>query len=523
MKIKDILILFSFFLLVTIFRSSSFFQSVIDQDETAYLLGANSLLKGETLYTEIWDNKPPIIFILFSLGLLIFGNSVFSIRIIANLAVVITCFFLYKTGKIISNDQKIGLLAGLFYAILTLTNGGLAANTEIFFNAFTSASFFLLFKVIYSKNKVINKHKFYLLISGILISLGIQIKQVVLFEFLAMLSIVTIYLLYTNISNFNFKKFIQDLFQWYFWLIIGVMIPTVIIFVYFFLFQDFPAYFEVNFTATLTRVAYEKFSIMSLIYALFLQIKTNSILWIGLLLTPVYIYSERKNPFSSHLTIIYLLTWSIFSFLGICAIKSFFTHYFIELQLPLCLLISYIIINSLGKIQGIDKIKKLVILGFILIPQLGFYLYLPMNNTIKYLYFRYVKNEPYWGDSPAVVASYLKDRITDDDYIYVFNYEIILYYLTKAKIPTKYVHISLLTKDRSTVAGINPEEELSKIIEKNPKYIIKLKGRNNVLSNQLNLYLSQYYLLDKEFTFLDQNEDSYTIELYVLNINNSAK
>jgi 4-amino-4-deoxy-L-arabinose transferase-like glycosyltransferase len=113
---------------------------------------ADSLKNGHLPYTEIWDNKPPGIYFIFALSLLIFGNSVISIRIAACLAVAITCYLLYRMGFFLDAPKnRVGLLAGSFYAVFSTTNGGLASNTEIFFAPFVVLSFLILFSTIFQK------------------------------------------------------------------------------------------------------------------------------------------------------------------------------------------------------------------------------------------------------------------------------------------------------------------------------------------------------------------------------------
>jgi len=40
-------------------RISTFFQSVIDWDESVYLLMSKSILDGNLPYIQVWDHKPP--------------------------------------------------------------------------------------------------------------------------------------------------------------------------------------------------------------------------------------------------------------------------------------------------------------------------------------------------------------------------------------------------------------------------------------------------------------------------------
>lgn len=495
MKIKDILILFSFISLVIILRLSAFFQSVFDHDESLYLLVANSLLEGNAPYTNVWDNKPPGIYFVYALGLIIFGNNIISIRIITCLAVAITCFLLYRLGKIITKDSKLGLIAGIFYAIFSLENGGLGGNTEIFFTPFVVLGFYLLFSLKNSPENPISKQKITLLIIGLTMGFALQIKQVVLFDFIAILIILSLRL-FEERKNVK-KSILQEILSCFAWLLLGFTIPTIVIIIGFSLTGNFQDYWYANFTANSKRIGNESFSLVTLGFALFIQLKVNFFLWFCLFLTPFY-WLDANSKSRKELT--YLLIWFVMSFLGVSAPKTFFTHYFLQLLPSLSLISAYVIFQSIFTLQGLKKINKIILLALILVMPIVTQIYPKLNTTIKYPFNRFVKGQKNWGDTPAMISDYLKNRIDDNDYIYVFDYQPIIYYLTRSKIPTKYPFTSFLLKPNlAQVAGINPQEEFNAIMQKKPLYIVKIQEGNNPLSDSLNDYLSKYYSLDKVF------------------------
>lgn len=55
-------------------------QAVVDWDESTFALMGDSLVRGHLPYTELWDNKPPLIFACFALVQLLFGKSIVAIR-----------------------------------------------------------------------------------------------------------------------------------------------------------------------------------------------------------------------------------------------------------------------------------------------------------------------------------------------------------------------------------------------------------------------------------------------------------
>ena len=129
---RDVAACVAFFLGVLVLRMSSFFLSVIDPDESLYLLVSRTLLEGGWPYVDIWDNKPVGVYILFTGAQMIVGETVLSIRILGWITVSTTSCLLYFMGKKITDGSRgAGLVAGSVYAIFSVSNGGLASNTEI--------------------------------------------------------------------------------------------------------------------------------------------------------------------------------------------------------------------------------------------------------------------------------------------------------------------------------------------------------------------------------------------------------
>jgi len=63
-----------------LFRMPFVPQAVVDWDESTFALMGDSLVRGHLPYTELWDNKPPLIFAWFALVQLVLGKSIVAIR-----------------------------------------------------------------------------------------------------------------------------------------------------------------------------------------------------------------------------------------------------------------------------------------------------------------------------------------------------------------------------------------------------------------------------------------------------------
>jgi hypothetical protein len=138
-----ILIIITFIIL----RIPSLFETFWYGDEGIYGAVAHGILNGKILYAETWDHKPPLIFLIYLLGMP-FGAyiSILFAKILNIIAGVISIIFLNKIILKFFNSKKISAIS-LF--ILTLIFGttlfeGNTANAENFYIAFNILIFYLL-------------------------------------------------------------------------------------------------------------------------------------------------------------------------------------------------------------------------------------------------------------------------------------------------------------------------------------------------------------------------------------------
>lgn len=508
MKKRDWTVFAFFVILVIVIRSESFFESVIDPDESLYLLMAQSWLDGHLPYTEIWDNKPPGIYILFSIALILFGKSVISIRVLACIAIIITCNLLYKLGNIIGkNGAIIGLIAGTLYAINSLSNEGLASNTEIFFTPFVTLAVYLFIHFVYKERylgKLTTRTSPRILMIGLLMGIGFEIKYVVIFDFIAILLTVGISFYFGLLKSSKYFSILK----YYALLSIGFILPFLLISLYFIFNKQFDSYLYSNFVANKARTIDNSFSFTTLAEAIKNQVNSNPTLWLWLLITPFYISITRKIDSEERKKIAFFLTWFFVDLLGICFVfrGDFYLHYFLQLTPSQCLISCYLFIRLINikrkEAKDVASVEQYFLLALILIAPLlhyagivGFYL----RSSAENLYFRQVKGLEDWGDGPAAIGKYIKARINRNDYIYVVDYQPIIYFLTQAKIPTKYAFPSFLVGGKeslSRITGNDPIQELNSIMQKRPVYIIKKNNDQDLFYTELNKYLEKYYTLE---------------------------
>lgn len=162
-------------LLSLVLRFLSFFPSVLDHDESTYIVIANALLHGSTYWVDIIDTKPPGIFLLLAGFQFLFGKSIFILRMVTAIWLALTAFFLVETHLVLKSGRSAAFAAGVIYLFLNslFKFYGVSPNTETYFGLFTIVALWLLLS---------RRNGWAWLLAGLLLGLGFITKYVVLFD-----------------------------------------------------------------------------------------------------------------------------------------------------------------------------------------------------------------------------------------------------------------------------------------------------------------------------------------------------
>ncbi len=132
-------------------------------------------LKGFSLYKEIWSDQPPLLTVILSSWLKLFGPSVFSGRILIFIFSSILLWALYQTIKGLRGNFC-ALMAIIFLVLSTMylrLSISIANDLPALSLAMLSIYFINLYKKIYLK--------YLLVLSGILMAFSLQIKLITIF------------------------------------------------------------------------------------------------------------------------------------------------------------------------------------------------------------------------------------------------------------------------------------------------------------------------------------------------------
>lgn len=119
--------------------------SVIDWDESTFALMGDSLLRGHLPYAEMWENKPPLIFVCFALIQLVFGKSIIAIRASGIVLVALAAWLSAMTTRRAFGLGRWSLMAIIpIVAAATIAPGSGALMSEHLAIVFLTATLYLL-------------------------------------------------------------------------------------------------------------------------------------------------------------------------------------------------------------------------------------------------------------------------------------------------------------------------------------------------------------------------------------------
>ena len=112
------------------------FNEPLERDAATYMVIANEMLHGKTLYVDLWDHKPPAIHLTFCAAQLIGGYGLFANYFLNVVGALIVMLGLFKIGSS-RGSPSAGLWMAALWAVLSgdLNLQGNQPNAELFMNA----------------------------------------------------------------------------------------------------------------------------------------------------------------------------------------------------------------------------------------------------------------------------------------------------------------------------------------------------------------------------------------------------
>ncbi|WP_372948753.1 ArnT family glycosyltransferase [Mariniphaga sp.] len=443
-------ILLTFLTVSVLFRLFSFFPSLLDHDESTYLIIGREILQGKELYTDVTDTKPAGIFLFYAALEFLFGGSIFMKRFVFALVVGFTAFLVYKVSKRFFKNRKAAIASGLIYIFYTSiwVYHGRSPNTELLFNL-TTISTLLLFLQPKMKPWILG---------GLLMGIGFIIKYLVLFD------LVAFFLFFFVTEIISDTKILQRTEFWGRYVLAGLafLLPFGLLNLWFWL--DDPAHEFFYVTYELPGNYGSNPSLKR--YGVMLADFIGKFLPISFFL--FYVIFKRNNFLKGNLKWFFVV-WVFSILVAIYLPGKEFSHYTVQLMLPLSLLAG-LFFHSEFKI---DK-YSLVIFS----RKSGLALLIVFVLVIQIISFN---NEVLKPDYPREVASVIQQELDSEEKVFVGNYQQIVYYLLDLESPTKFVHANLLFTETHKAFKIDADQELDRIMKTSPEFVIVVRENEKVL------------------------------------------
>jgi hypothetical protein len=448
---------------IALFPSNPDNMTLPSRDSGVFLYMGWRFLNGDIPYLDVWDHKPPLIYLVDALGLILTSNSLWGVWFLELIFIFFTLLVVYKLL-----DREFGIYAALAGTIV-LTSGLLTilarGNVTEEFALVFQALGLLLFINAWKKDFPISS-SFWI---GLLGGLAFNFKQTTI-------GIWITYGLLLLIIRLIQRKFpFKDLLS----LLAGWLVPSVVLIIYLAtqgaLLDFWEQAYLYNFIyvgkhegiRTLIPIFIKGFAYLRNGWVLYLSI-------FGWLAGLGYVWIKRRQLLAEvhPLILIALVNLPIEAFLITISGRSIL-HYYLT-PLPVMAILTGILVYTapvlINKIPPLasQEIKNLmpgILLAIVLIGQLG---------QVKYYseYVRGLRDNDY-----APVIDYVVKNTKAGDQVLLIGAESVVNFLTRREAPTRYVYQYPLA-----LLGRRPmfEEYFNQILENKPLLIIDTRGRTRL-------------------------------------------
>jgi 4-amino-4-deoxy-L-arabinose transferase-like glycosyltransferase len=416
-------------------RYFTFFPSVINHDESTYIVIGSQLFNGATYFIDYIDTKPIGTFLLYAFFDAFAGENLFVFRLFAAVFIATTSFSIYLIIRLFDKGH-LSVLGGILYIFSTsiFVFYGVSPNSELFLAPF---SLFAIYLVLKEQNHSIKK----LLLIGLLLGLAFLIKFVVLAEIV----LVGLYLTY---QSYRSKDPTAAFFRNATFASLGFFAPLFLVVIYY----SSQGYLNdlLFYTFTVSANYAQGLSLLDRIEYF------GDFAWRNFYVIIPFAFSFRLrskelNEVWAFFTVYFFITFILINYLG-----KPFGHY--QLQLLPSLIICAVIYFKQAKWTKKIKARQL---------SYGLFLLVLVFSGVQYFY--YEKE----GDEVLIVSDYLEQEYPSDAVIYTGDYHHILYHLLDKKPPNRYIHRTLLfTESHINTLQIDLKEEARYVLSAEPDVVL---------------------------------------------------
>ena len=475
---KEFWFLFTTSVVFFFLRLPSFFEPYWYGDEGIYEVIGFALNKGRGLYTGIWDNKPPLLYVIYAIA----GGDQPTVKIFSLVIGIFTLLAFFLLAKKLFIRQKPTFIATAIFLLLfaiPLLEANIA-NAENFMLLPIILAGFVLYKIGFKQQPTTSP---LLLCAGVLLGLAFLFKIVAVFDLVAFI----VFLIVTKLPKKLSWKFIRKLLttselRSFLLLILGFSLPLFVTIIYFAANGALTNFFQATFLGNIDYVGWKN--------TLFGIPQGLLFLKLFVLLLTITLIIRLRNRLTA--PILFILTWLIFSLFNVYFSGRPYTHYALVLLPNFCLFIGLLFTKQ----PTIYKINSTIV-GLLLIITLAFHFSLnPMRSYLYYQNFlQFVSNqkstEAYQSFfDPNVprdyaLATFIRSNTTTKDPVFIWGNNPQIYVLSH-KLPLGRYTVAYHVSQNN---ALNETQQLLNKIK--PKYIISL-DKTQPLPFAVPLYIMRY-------------------------------
>jgi 4-amino-4-deoxy-L-arabinose transferase-like glycosyltransferase len=447
-----------FLLAAVLLRSLTFLQAVFDTDEGLYIVQAREWLRGNWPIVAIWDMHPVGAPAMFAAAFAVFGQSMVTVRLLAILCVTATAWAIFGLVRAAGAPRTVGLGAGMIYLAFSVRLGGAATNTEILFAPFVVLA--LAVGVAGTRGVLAlgeAPRTAQLIGMGLAMGCAFAIKPVVTPEGCLAFALLTFPALAMRLLP------VRRFLLWALAYAGLVLVPTALLGLAYALRGELMAFLDGSFFAPF-RYSLGRLPLPEAIR--YTAVTALTLIWpIALAALAVMRWGGRRGT-GGRLTRIGLI-WFGCATIAVVGPGFFFQHYFLMWLPPLAVLagLGAWVFARIAR-PGWRRFAYALTIGAVVIhswlgafvPRLdrGIGIALP--------------------DPVQEVAAAIRQELAPGETIFIANYHPVVYFLAGAEVPTRYIFPAQLTGNHYQVTGIDPEEEVRRILGTQPRMIVVDRG-----------------------------------------------
>lgn len=433
-------------------RLPSLYEPRLYGDEQIYLTVGMGIKKGLVLYKQIYDNKPPLIYLLAGAQ-----GSLVRLRLLLLVWSLLTITLFYDLAKNFGKDERVVKLATIIFALVTslpMWEGGIA-NAEIFLILGTIAAWKIATDIMEKKGKW-----------GSWLGLGVIFGLAILFKVPAIFDVGGL-----GVGLLLLIRSRGEVWEWFKRMLevgVGVMIPVGLSFAYFIKMGAAREYFESAFIQLFPYLgSWQGGSNKGLLMRGVILL----VVLAGLRIATVKKIADGRT--------ILIGSWLVFSLFAALLSGRPYPHYLIQLTPALALAVALAVYKS-----GWNR--KLMLMGiFLVMAGVGWYrfwVYPPLPYYKNWLEFAAgrisreeysIKTNPDW-EWISKIITYVAASTKEGDRIFVWgtNPEIYAY---SGRLPATKYTVAYHIRDFKAQQSVADE-----LAEKKPKLIILIKSEGEI-------------------------------------------